>query len=547
MFIPYGNTVPRIFTPPLAVGPPAGCPCGCGLSPVETSDGTPRGAWVRGTSWGFSAIEFAEQVIGMKLHPWQRWLNIHALECRPRSIMLRYRFVLVLIARQNGKTSIVEIKNLWKLFVLQVPLVIATAQNLDVAEESWDKAVEIIEGTPELAAELEAVVKVNGKKSFKLRDGQRWKVQAANRRGGRGLSAEDVNLDELREHQKWDAWGAVTKTTTAREDAQIWSFSNAGDDSSIVLNDQQAKGRAAAEHPDRADPAIGHFEWSAPDETRCTCGRTAGTPHYDHCLLLSREVQAMANPSAGHPYGIPWDVLRTYAQGDRDEIYLTEHLCVRVADLSGKSIDPGVWRARGDAASRRAGPVALSVDISADREWSAICLYGIRADGLGHLQVLDYLEGTARVMDRLDTWRRELGPDLVAVGMLPGTHASLQRELTEGGYLTAQQRKAEGAHDADLMQRGDVIVLKPAENAAACGQIIDAVRQDAVRHVPAAPSEAAVLAAKTRKVGDTVAWAPRDNASSILALTGMTTARYAYYARIDLALNDDYDPVQDIG
>jgi hypothetical protein len=48
----------------------------------------------------------------------------------------------------------VEFKNLWKLFVLRVPLVIGTAQNLDIAEESWDKAVEIAEGIPELAGEI---------------------------------------------------------------------------------------------------------------------------------------------------------------------------------------------------------------------------------------------------------------------------------------------------------------------------------------------------------------------------------------------------------
>jgi hypothetical protein len=35
-------------------------------------------------------------------------------------------------ARQNGKTTmLVEVKNLWKMFVLQVPLIIGTAQILD--------------------------------------------------------------------------------------------------------------------------------------------------------------------------------------------------------------------------------------------------------------------------------------------------------------------------------------------------------------------------------------------------------------------------------
>src|SRR5262249_46845026 len=155
----------------------------------------------------------------------------------------RFRTILILVARQNGKTTLVEVKNLWKMFVLRVLLVIGTAQNLDISEESWDKAVEIVESIPELAVEIAHVDKTNGKKALRLVGGSRWKIAAASRRGGRGLSGDDVNLDELREHQNWLAWAAVTKTTMARPNPQIWAFSNAGDDKSIVLNDLQKIGR----------------------------------------------------------------------------------------------------------------------------------------------------------------------------------------------------------------------------------------------------------------------------------------------------------------
>lgn len=540
MTVLYGDTMPRVFTPPLVRGRPGPCGCGCALTPVVTDDGTATGRYVSGSSWGFSVVDFAEQVIGMRFHPWQRWLMIHALEVLSNGDF-RFRKILVLVARQNGKTSGVEIKNLWKLYVLQVPLVIGTAQNLDVAEESWDKCIEIIEGTEDLKAELVEVIKVNGKKAFRLASGGRYKVQAANRRGGRGLSAEDVNLDELREHQKWDAWGAVTKTTNAKLNAQVWSFSNAGDDQSVVLNHLQQAGRAAAENPEDADISMGHFEWSAPDETRCTCGRPSkDVPHRAGCALLDRRIQAMANPSAGYPGGILWTALQSDAQTDPDPVFLTECLCVRVADLSGKKIDPVKWRALGDKSSRRHGDVALCVDISPDREWSAIALYGHREDGVGHLQILDYLEGTSTLLGRLEEWRTALDP--VAIGMQTNTFKSLRASLRVAKYRIP----GELGDDPDP-RRGDVLVINAGENAAACGQLIDAVRQGSLRHIPSVHATSAVALAGTRKVGDAVAWAPRDGESPILGLTVLTGARYAYYARVDLVVDDDYDPVSDIG
>jgi hypothetical protein len=74
--VQYGSTEPRIYTPP--------------LRPL-----TPE------TSLGFEVVDFAREVLGVTLYPWQEWLLIHALELREDG---RYRFrrIIVLVARQNA-------------------------------------------------------------------------------------------------------------------------------------------------------------------------------------------------------------------------------------------------------------------------------------------------------------------------------------------------------------------------------------------------------------------------------------------------------------
>jgi hypothetical protein len=132
-----GSTTPRLWTRPLVRGRRGPCGCGCALTPA--------------TSLGFSAVDFATGVLGFELIPWQRWLLIHALELRADG-RFRFRTVLVLVARQNGKTTLVEVKNLWKMFVLQVPLVIGTAQNLDISEAAAGELEDSSVGLFELSA-----------------------------------------------------------------------------------------------------------------------------------------------------------------------------------------------------------------------------------------------------------------------------------------------------------------------------------------------------------------------------------------------------------
>ncbi|TDE40507.1 hypothetical protein E1295_31910 [Nonomuraea mesophila] len=428
---------------------------------------------------------------GIRPLPWQRWLLIHALELRPDG-RFRFRTVIVLVARQNGKTTIVEVKNLWKMFVLGVPLVIGTAQNLDISEESWDKAVEIVEATPELAAEVEHVDRTNGKKALRLANGSRWKIAAASRKGGRGLSGDDVNLDELREHQTWDSWGAVTKTTMARENAQIWAYSNAGDDKSIVLNTLLEQARAAAEGG--GDPTLGLFEWSAPEDVKCTCGRPGNT-HRADCRLQDRDAWAQANPSLG--YTITEEAIASALSTDPEPIFRTEVLCQHVPDMTPEwsVITQDAWNAVVDPASQIVGTVAFAADVTPDRSAGSIAVAGRRADGLGHVEVTDARPGTAWIVPRLVELVKRWKPCAVVVDAA-GPAGSLIAPLEAAGL--------------------EVVKPSAREAGQACGALYDAVMppkqpppewRPSVRHLDQIELNAAIAGAQKRPLGDAWAWA----------------------------------------
>ena len=98
------------------------------------------------TSLGFEVIDYAREVLHVELRPWQKWLLIHALELNEDG-SYRFKKVIVLVARQNGKTMLASVLSSWWLFVdsqrhpERVPPVkfkiVGTAQNLDIAREPW--------------------------------------------------------------------------------------------------------------------------------------------------------------------------------------------------------------------------------------------------------------------------------------------------------------------------------------------------------------------------------------------------------------------------
>lgn len=478
-----GSEQPRLFTPPLRRLTPA-------------------------TSLGYSVIEFAEDVLSVALDPWQKWLLIHALELLPDNT-LRFRNVVVLVARQNGKSTLSQVLALWFLYVYGYDLVLGTAQDLDTAEEVWQGAVDLVEDTPELDALKDRVVRVNGKKSLDLKTGQRYKVKAANRRAGRGLSGDLVLLDELREHQSWDAWGAITKTTMARPNAQIWALSNAGDASSVVLRYLRKLGHAALGDPDginaEEDPAavlagetdaddlevededsLGLFEWSAPPG----------------CDVRDRAGWAQANPSLGHR--ITERTIAAAARTDPEWVFRTEVLCQWSSGALEGPFPDGSWERGKDAASGIDGPVCLCVDVSWDRSYAHLAAAGWRADGLMHAEVIASRAGTEWV----HSWLTD------------------PEHPERASYPVAVQTNGAPASSlvADLSEVVTVVDWSGSDLGRATGALYDLVRDDRLRHLNQPILDVAAATAKVRPAGDAWVWDRKHSPTDIAPLVAVTGA-----------------------
>jgi len=430
-FVLLGSELPRLFTPP--------------ARPLT-----------RATTRGYEAISFAEDVLGLELMPWQRWALLHALELAPDGAF-RFRTLLVLCARQQGKSTVLQVLALWRLYVDRAGLVIGSAQQLTMAEETWDGAVSMAEGVPDLAAELDHVSRVNGDKFLRLATGERYKVAAASRRGGRGLSSDLVLLDELREHHDWGAWGAVTKTTMARPSPQIIGFSNAGDGRSVVLASLRSKALAAA--ADRST-SLGIFEWSAPDD--CDVDDPAGW-------------QA-ANPALGHRVSV--EAIRSARLTDPEDLFRTEVLCQWVTSLD-TALNPGLWASLADPDAPRGTDIVFSLDVAPDHATATIAAAWRRSDGHAQVVVLDHREGVEWVTGRArDLLRNHSGRLIVEQS---GTGAFLLPEL-----------------------RGATVDPVPRRfYADACGALDAAVTARTIRHGDEPPVRAAVDVARWSAQADT--------------------------------------------
>lgn len=440
----FGSTKPRLWTRPLRK-----------LTPE--------------TSKGFAAIAFAE-TLGITLFPWQKWLLIHALELRPDG-HYRFRTVVVLVARQNGKTTLLKVLALWRMWEDGARLVFGTSTSLDYAREAWQASADLADeydernGWPErgrhgrprdvnwifereqaepvpTSAEPETIPglilpashHVNPRTgrtrqvgrlpalvrdvkggaldtSLVLTNGARYKVGVAGRKGGRSLSVDLCIADELREHYDWDPWNAMSGATQARPDPQIWALSNMGDARSVVLNQFRDQGVAFIETGE-GDPATGLFEWSG----------------FPGCELDDPRAMAQANPSLG--FTIKQEGLLSASRIMTPEGYRTEHLCQRVETLNA-ALSASAWNDCGDAAGTMESlrsRVVLCLDAAPDLAHVSLVAAALLADGRVRVETVAAWTNTQEFRRALPVLAEVIKPR--AFGWFPqGPAAALRTDL----------------------------------------------------------------------------------------------------------------------
>lgn len=424
----YGSTEPRLWTRPLR-------------------------ELTRETSAGFDVIEFGEQVCGITLYPWQKWLLIHALELRHDGTY-RFQKVHVLVGRQNGKTTVVKLLMLYWLYCESLGVhdivpefkIVATAQDLGKAEETWEEVLDYCDPNPPKDKDPKLMPLVpafqqlsrrpsrrTGKYRIRTKHGASYAVTAMGTKGGRGGSYSRVFFDELREHRTWDAWNAVKNTRNAQWNPQVWTCSNAGDRRSIVLKELrgviikaitawreyvEAGLWSVEQWANQHDSGSALFEWSA----------EPGLP------VTNPEGILQANPSIGWSH-MSLEALQADALGGEPEAdFRTEVLCQWVESLVTPHIDPVWWDACEDQDAYPDGRLVASIDSSMDGKRTYIGIVGEDAEGVPVGELIARRSGTIWAIEYMKRLRENHGINEVAIQARGCTASEFIDPLRKEGF-----------------------------------------------------------------------------------------------------------------
>ena len=346
------------------------------------------------TSLGFAAIEYARTILCMELYPWQEWALIHILEIvgdLEHEWRFRYRTVVIMVSRQNGKTEISKVIASFFLNVLCVEAVFGTSLSMDKAEEVWEAVILEQETHKALASEIQTVARRNGGKKLVLTGLRTYKVGAPTRRAGRGDANDLVMLDEVREHRDWETWSAAVASTNAKPNGLVMCFSNAGDPDSIVLRQlrsqalEKINGTKAKDFGGDVDSdSLGWFEWSSPDNAETD----------------DMEALAQANPALG--YGrLTERALLSNRETFPENKFRSECMCQQVETILPEPFPDGAWLGGVDENSfiREDSDLYFGIDMSQDRKWTVISVCGLREDGNYHTEIVERRIGTEWAID----------------------------------------------------------------------------------------------------------------------------------------------------
>ncbi len=305
-------------------------------------------------SKGQDMIDLATE-LGINLMEWQRYVCIHGHKVREDGRWAHSELGLIM-ARQQGKSTLMMLRILTGMFVWGEGLQLASAHRLTTSLETFRQIVGLIETNPRLEKEVKKIRWQHGAEEIELFGNRRFVVKAANN-AARGLSKpETIHLDELREYKDEDAWSSMRYSMMAAKNPQVWIYSSAGDQHSVILNKLRERALASATTND----PIGWFEWSAEPDAPI--------------LLPSGEINwdafAQANPSLGitiHP-----DNLKAVIN-DPPDIVRTEVLAQWV-DTINSAIDAQKWGLcqTDPIPLDPEAPTWLGLDLSPDRKFGAL-------------------------------------------------------------------------------------------------------------------------------------------------------------------------------
>lgn len=215
----------------------------------------------------------------LELDQWQRWLIRRILETYPPDWpvphlrgQLRYKQVVVSVARQNGKSLIGALLLLYFLAMHVRGAKVGSFASIEgQARIVYNRLHYAIENDPTLRrafrlTRTRGITRHGGQGEYRTYPAKESSLQ------GEPFTAalyDELHLGEL------GLWDAIVLGQRAKPNAMLVGLTTAGDDSSLLLKRLYAEGQAAL---DGRDERFGFFVWEAPDDELTPANLIAASP-----------------------------------------------------------------------------------------------------------------------------------------------------------------------------------------------------------------------------------------------------------------------------
>jgi hypothetical protein len=470
---------------------------------------------------------------GYQLDPWQDWALTEMTGIRPDGRWAAFEAALI-CSRQNGKNSVLEVRELGGLFLFGEQMIIHTAHEFKAAAEHFRRVRDTISGYDDLSRRVKRVMTSHGDEAIELRPaptlifgpggkrirrnvGGRLRFLARSRGSGRSFTADCVVYDEsmfLSDEQV----GASMPTMSAVANPQMIYTASAGYHDSVQL--AMVRRRIL-----RHDRSLMGAEWSiSPHLDTCPRDEVLGRKNNRYVICDRHDDRddprswAKANPAFGTR--IFYEHVEKEFKSMSMAAFDRERL--GVGDWPEESES---WSVISEEAWERCAlpepggalrPLAFAVDVDPEMKTATIAAAWQRSEpGGGYRTVLEIPRGCSRE----------------GTGWVVSRLAELRRQWRPVGICIPKSGPAAGLADAAENAGLEVVRATSGDEAEAFSQMIDGIRNRKVAHLGREQAPAlwsAIASAETRQIGDGGrSWSRRDSESDISPIVAVTLASWA--------------------
>lgn len=450
-------------------------------------------------SLGVEAIELAAHA-GLILDPWQELAVMDVMGVGDDDLWAAFEAAII-VARQNGKGSIIEALELAWIFIMGDRLIIHTAHEFKTAAEGYLRIKMLIENTPDLHSKVRAYHGSHGDEGITFKSGQRLRFLARSKGSGRGFTADKLVWDEAYELPS-SSVAASLPTLSARPNPQVVYTSSAPLDGSG--SDHLKSVRARGQHEQGTEwNSLAFLEWSA---------NPLGYDFDKQGRPVSLDLDDKRGWSDANP-GLGYRMREKFIQYERNTFtdidFARERLGIVDDPKIAAVLNPDKWERLRDPDSVVNDPVSFAIDANPDRTWASISVAGARSDKKIHTELVARNRGLGWVVDRMVELHMDWEPKYVVIDAMSPA-ASLIPELAERGI--------------------EVHLTSTADYGRACGNYYDLYEQDRLRHIGQAELTTATEIASKRVLAETGTWGwARRDAGDISPLVSSTLAVYGHF------------------